>query len=219
MSLARRTIKGRGGGYRRILSTGNFPISIEDKRKLELLKLTREGNDEAQDELILGHVRLAVSIVDRYIVHFNCRYLDDELDDAAIEGIVVAVDRIRQGHLKHDNVTAYIVVVVHRFIADCLWKSSLVRVPRGHHYRWGTPIREDSVNCNPSKMIETRDLIDHVIRSKQERRIVDLRIAGYTDREIGKIMDIPKVTVFRTRQILKTRFERSNRNDRAGNCC
>lgn len=213
MSLTGRTIKGRGEGYRRILSTRNFPQKIEDERKLELLGLIRVGNKKAKDELILSHIRLVVSIVDRYISNFNCRYLADELEDAAIEGLIVAISRVEQGCLKHDNVTGYIVIIVHRYVSDCLRKSSLIPAPRGHIFRQGIPIHEGSVSCNPGEMSEIRDLIDCSIRSKKERRVVDLKIKGFTDKEVGEIMDIPQTAVFRIRQTLKTRFERLNRDD------
>lgn len=214
MSLAGKTIKGQGGGYRRILSTGKFPSGIEDGRKLELLKSIREGSIEAKNELILGHIRLAISIVDRYIVNFSCRYLDDELDDAAIEGVVVAVNRIEQGHMKHDNATGYIVKFIHNYVSNCLRKSRVVPAPRGHLYKKGVPIREETVTSDSETLSEIRDLINCSIRNKKERRVVDLKIAGHTDKEVAKIMDISQVTVFRIRQTLETRFERLNRDGR-----
>lgn len=224
MSLTGKTIKGQGGGYCRILSTRNFPVKIEDERKLELLKLIREGSVEAKNELILGHVRLAVSIVDRYIGNFGCKFLDEELDDAAIVGIVVAVNRIEQGHLKHDNVTGYIVMFIHNHVSSYLRKSFIVPMPRGHPYKRNISIhssRNDrdknydpwARDTNPGALLEVKDLIDCSIRNEQERRVVDLKIAGYTDKEVAKIMDMAQVTVFRIRQTLKTRFERLNRND------
>lgn len=216
MSLAGRTIKGQGGGYRRVLSTENFPFKIEDKRKLELLKLVRKGNTEAKNELILGHVRLAVSIVDRYIIIYSCRHSDDMLDSAAIEGLTVAVNRVEQGHLKHDNVTGYIIKFIHNYISECLRKLPPVYTPRGHSYpRYvGAEMLEIMVQeDNPHALIVVKDLIDCTIRNERERRIVDLRIIGYTDKEIAKIMDIPQVSVFRIRQTLKQRFERLNHDD------
>lgn len=213
MSLTGRTIHGQGGGYRRMLSTMNYPVGMGEARKLETLELIRKGNTEAKNELIMCHVRLAISIVDRYILKFNCRHLDDELDDAAIEGVIVAIDRVQRGYLKHDNVTAYIVVVVHRYISDCLRKSSLIPTPRGHVYRKSVQIQEDNVCCDPKTSLETRDLINCTIKNEQERRVVDLKIKGFTDKEVGEIMDIPQITVFRIRQTLKTRYERLNRDD------
>lgn len=212
MSLAGKTVRGTNGVYRQVL-TGNVPEAMSEKKKLEILKLTREGDTDAKEILILSHLRLAISIVNRYTRSFDCNYLADELDNAAIVGLVTAVDNVARGRVKHDNVTGYIVTVVHRYISDCLRKSSLIPVPRGHVYRKGTSIREDSANCNPGVLLEIRDLINHTVTNEREQRIVDLKIAGHTDKEVAEIMEIPPSTIFRIRQTLKHRFERLNRNE------
>lgn len=212
MSLTKRSIKGRGGGFRRILATGDFPSCVDEVEKLKLLRQLREGNAEAKDKLILVHIRLAVSIVDRYIAEFNCRHLDDELDDAAIEAVVVAVNRVEQGHMKHDNITGYIVLWVHSLVSKCLRNSSLVPAPRGHRYRKSIPIDDSRTTNGSEDMSLVLDIINRIISTPEEQRIVDLKIASHTDKEVAKIMEIPQVRVQRIRQILRKRFERLNQD-------
>ena len=212
MSLAGRTIRKVTGGQYRLLQ-GNYPPGVEESRKLELLKLTKEGNIESRDELIMSHIRLALSIVNRYIGWHQCRYMRGELDDAAIGGVVYALDRVSKGHLAHDNVTGYIVHFIHNFVSACFQKATLIPKPRGHFRPQAHSIKENSVHYDPRAMSELKDLINCTIETADERRIVDLKIAGYTDSQVGAIMAIPQTRVFRIRQTLKQRFERLNNDD------
>lgn len=189
------------------LAVGNYPPGLEESRKLELLELTKAGSTEAKDELILSHIRLAFSIVNR--LHTS----DNELKSAAVEGVVHAMSRVSKGHLSHDNVTGYIVHFIHQYIGEYIRKISSIPMPRGHTRLQAYSIRRNEAHYDPRAMTELKDLLAHSIETKQERRIVDLKIAGYTDAQVGEIMDIPQTRVFRIRQTLKQRFERLNNND------
>lgn len=80
--------------------------SLPKKTNEELKQLIDRGDTET---IILCHLKLAASLAKRY-------GSDDEYFGAAIFGLVLGVDRLK--NLKHDNVTGYLVWWMHRYIRE-----------------------------------------------------------------------------------------------------
>ncbi len=80
--------------------------ALPKKTNEELKELINQGDTET---IILCHLKLAASLAKRY-------GYDDEYFDAAIFGLVLGVNRLKD--LNHDNVTGYLVWWMHRYIKE-----------------------------------------------------------------------------------------------------
>lgn len=163
-----------------------------------LLKEVKAGNKEAFDRMVLGHTGLAVSIVNSYIRRDRVIFLVDELDGAAFEGIVVAIDRIRKGHLSHDNYTGYIVYYIHEYIRKQLKKSRFF-------CQWESQHPEQKL-FDETGLIDLWDQLSKIIETDFEKQIIELRSLGHTDKETAEKLNVPETTVLRTRHKLKKRL-------------
>ena len=88
--------------------------AIPKKTNKELKALVAKGDTET---VIFCHLKLAASLSNRY-------GYDDEYFDAAIFGLVLGVERLKD--LKHDNVTGYLVWWMHRYIKEVKKPSSSI---------------------------------------------------------------------------------------------
>ena len=190
-----------------------YPEPLDDDLKLEIVSELKAGNLSRKDQLILSHIRLAFAIAKRYIKKHNLSRLYDELNSAAAEGVIIAVDRISKGYLKHNNATGYIVKFVHNSIIQTWAKQPIVPSPRNRNNTETHSFLDIHANFDDSKVISIHETLDCIIRTQRERRIVDLRIKGYTDVQIGAIMGMPHQTIQRLRKILRKRFERLTQHD------
>lgn len=168
-----------------------------------LLNNVKAGDQEAFDKMVLGHTGLAVSIVNGYIKRNRVIFLVDELDGAAFEGVVVAVDRIKKGHLSHDNFTGYIIYFIHEYIKKLLNKHFQVKLQQEEPlFPW-----LKSVSDNDLKLIDLWDQLSKISKTDFEKKVIELRSQNYTDREVAEKLNVPKMTVARTRHKLLKRFQ------------
>jgi len=116
-------------GYIHYLGSQNLPPRIDEKQIPSILSEIRLQNQSAIDKAIMGHARLAMEIVGRYLHALGSDRWADDLVGAAMLGLVQSVNWISIGRMPHDNLTAYIVDTIHRFISDCIDHSQIVRVP------------------------------------------------------------------------------------------
>jgi len=190
-----------------------YPEALDDDLKLEIVTELKAGNADRKDQLILAHVRLALSIANRHIKRHNLSNLYDELNSAAVEGVIIAVDRILKGHLTHNDATPYIIKFIHHLINLCVSKQPIVPSPRNRNNTKSHSFLDVHAHHDNSGIAGIKETLDCIIRTRRERRIVDLRIKGYTDVQIGAIMGMPHQTIQRLRKILRKRFERLTQHD------
>lgn len=217
MTLIKRKIK--AGSFQRTGICDYYPQKIENIQ--EILERVREGNREARDTLILGHLRLATSIVNRYLSYLNSNHsvMADDLDGAAIEGIVDAVDRIEKGKMQHDNVTGYIVYSIHNSINRCLKKSIPIHVPRNHKIPCFLSLDENHHVKEGwhefHDLVEVKDELDNLIQNEIERKLIDLKIMGHSDTEVAAILGLNRTKLIRMKQSLRERYiQRERKNAR-----
>ncbi len=189
-----------------------------------LLVKIRSKDRAACDRAILGLSLLGLQIVGRYLAVMGSDHLSDDLAGAAFAGIVDAIDRVAKGEAKmlHDNLRGFVVSNIHGFIADEINRQAVVRVPRSTQSakrRAGEKIvkptqvdfddpaieqRGSTPSC--ASEVEIKDLLEHVIESDQEQKILSLRQEGKTDEEIADDLGLSKTTVFVIRRGLENRF-------------
>lgn len=184
-----------------------------------LLENVRAGDKEAFDKMVLGHTRLAASIVNSYIRKNRIIFLVDELDSAAREGIVVAVDRIKNGHLSHDNFTGYIIYYIHEYIRKLLNRHFRVHFQQEESFYPFKPIwytsyleRVSDSYQNFEELVDLLDQLSTITKTDFEKRVIELRSQKYTDRETAEKLNVPETTVARTRHKLKKRLANERNN-------
>lgn len=159
------------------------------------------------DLLTESHMRLGYTIAVRY--RFFGANLE-EMVSSAMLGIVEAVDRIKRGVLKHDNITGYIVHYIHRYCAEGVRKDRLILTPRGVQGLKRHPLTDNiiTVDC---ELEELYDIIETIMHTDTERDLVFLRQQGYTDTEVATQLCCSRSFVSQTRRELYERFKDAQR--------
>ncbi len=184
---------------------------LDDDEKLKLLKRVREKDPEAIEKMILSHIRLAFSIVNRYISVFP--HFVKDLDSAAMLGIVIAVNKIAQGSMAaHNNVTGYIVINVNYAVRGEIQKSFVIRAPRNkkvvkvtNDLRQGGMLRHSQLS---NQLYEIWDTVDSLTEDQLEKQILELRGEGHTDVKVAEFLGLTRSSVTRIRQSLFKKYKR-----------
>ncbi len=210
----------------RTLNLVDYPQKLEPDILMALLKKVRENDSAAIETIILHHVRLAISIVNRYIAIYSCNYLGDDLDSAALTGLVEAVNNVAKGRMtNHDNIGGYITDYVNHALSNCLRHSSTVYFPRDAERKAILPLterlghwdigKENSNMCvNIEKTSELIEELSTITENVLEEKILKLRGKGYNDSEIGTRLGLSRLVVLRIRSKLKTRYQKREKNAR-----
>lgn len=173
----------------------NEPI-ISPERLKELTIRLRAGDDTVKEEIIRGHLKVALSIAGQYARLDHTKLY--EIASEAIYGIIHAVDLARE-KLHNDEMMPWITACCHRFA------YSYLRSEKRHPNP--VPLNQNSMVVDNTPLIEIKDAISISARSRMEKEIVNLRAQGYNDREVSEFLKVPEVTVFNKRHEIRKRFE------------
>lgn len=204
--------------YRPLLASADLSICT-DLEKLDLLRKIREGDQAAIDKMILCHIRLAISIVSRFVGVRGYNHYINDLDSAAMEGVIVAVNQVAMGRMaNHDNITGYIIIYIRQFVTTAAMCSSAVYTPRNKKTKakrasYFSEISEKDSQLS-SQEFELWDTIESLIDNDIEKEILKLRQDGHTDSEIGKLIGLSRLQVLRIRHDLSQRYQRKVKNVR-----
>lgn len=189
----------KGYKFRHWLSK-KLPKRIEDP--LVILESVRNGDPEAIRKMILGHMGLATGLVARY----NRSQQSDELVSAAFYALVNAVNRIANGHLDHDNPTAYIAKFIHGEIRRVLSNKSVsVKAIQFRYHQFnrdragaknGLAI-ENVIGLYPDTTIDVEEEINALVKDKTDEQIIRLLCLGYDGVEIAQKLNLHKSSVSR----------------------
>lgn len=108
-----------------------FPPAITESRARDIIDDVCHGDKAAMDELIVGHIQYACSIVSKYLLSLNSPSASDDLTEAAFYGLVDGVNAIARNGLSHDNVTGYLAKRINGEIRNFLAGRSIIQTPRG----------------------------------------------------------------------------------------
>lgn len=200
---------------RQLLHGIELPKRIPEKDMPDLLRGVRERDPEAINIMILGHIRLAISIVSHFLCRCGLSQYAAELDGVAMEAVVVAVNRIADGKMKnHDNATGFITLHVRYHIEKAAHNYPPVHVPRGKELPRTQSLSDLALGKGELIYeIEILDMIESIVTNDTERRILELRRIGHTDAEIGEILEFPRLKVHRIRHKLLDRYSRKERTN------
>ncbi len=209
----------------RTFSLQDYPQKLEPDDLAATLKKVRLKDEIAIEIMILHHVRLVISTVNKYIVTYNCGYLGDDLECAALAGLVTAVNNVANGKMiEHDNIGGYITHRIRYALSDCFLHNCTVYFPKESERKKILPLDSVSVQkrydsrfadviVDNTQMFNLIEELKIITTNAQEKNILKLRGEGYNDSEIGTRLGLSRLVVQRIRSKLKTRFQRREKND------
>jgi DNA-directed RNA polymerase specialized sigma subunit len=180
------------------------------------------GDKSARDEMIEGNVALVVYRVDAYLrMAPQMSYYRDDMIASGLLGLCDAVDGMsKKGVIRKP--TGYISIAIDRYVSHAADEANAIVVPfqaQAAARQEGTPMClprtvSDSAltNYNDLSTIECEEVLaltEEVLACCQddvERRIVSMRVDGYTDEEIGQALAIQRRHVSRMREGIFKRF-------------
>ena len=179
---------------------------------VDLINLTVIGDETAKQQLI-QHLLTVIAkrcigmILSVYPGYIN--ELDDMVSEAALE-IVSQVSNLSQivpaNNVDPTKFMNYIAVKVLQQVTEMLSQNELIPVPKTTKRRkWHqgketsiTVFRDAALDNIPSSIdsdFEVREALEEIISTPIERKIIELREAGYNDREIGELTGLRRQTV------------------------
>lgn len=188
----------------------SIPTKIEETRLIELVKKLRAGDRSVEDEIVRGHIRLAINIAGRYAnLAPNKR---DVLVCEAFYGIIYAIQHVNR--LINTSITPWITSNIHRFVYDFISRDTTIYIPESSRYldpniklkpfrQLNSSISEESKNTN-----ELMELINKAALTEENRYIIALRIQGYNDEEIGGKINKSNSYVNYRRKEIEKRFRK-----------
>jgi DNA-directed RNA polymerase specialized sigma24 family protein len=207
----------KGVSFKHWLSEYPFAPPVPDSHMAELLRRVRQGDSQAINEMIEGHLRLANSIVARYLMTSNrdVKSVDvEELVAAAFYATVYAVNRIASGFMTHDNVGGYIAEFLHQKLHAALKERSIICNPRG---------LEDPVLCcqlsecdseqhgkiEPDTSLEVDEEVESIVNDVVDAKIVRMLRLGYCAADVARDLGVHKGTVSRRIQRIRENYMES----------
>jgi len=191
-----------------------LPAPISQEKLAELVPKLKRGDKGVEEEIVTGHLRLAVKIAIAKSRMNNDRYRK-EVDDfigEAMYAVAKAVRRVRRGALyRDDNITGFIIDYVKKHIHNLTTKK-LMGVPHRTVTYWNSklderarhlPVRVSSIsgdvdgpNFTPEvsdqgeiDRVDLEEIINMLPKSLLEKKVLELRKKGMTlveiEREIG----------------------------------
>jgi RNA polymerase sigma factor (sigma-70 family) len=188
-----------------------IPPKITDERRKELVVRLRLGDKSVMDELISGHMRLAIFIAGLYL-RFAAKKSQDLVSEAYL-ALVKATHKAVDG-LKDDDYDRYVAFRIHRACGNFCVTDRLIRIPVAS--RWRNGLKDERilpeqdvpnrVNVSPLNQMILDETLRNAIVTDREKLIVDMRLQGFTHEEISKVLDIDRTVVTREIADVKKRF-------------
>lgn len=197
--------------------------SIELKPRLSVEAFDFAIKNQQFDIVAESYMRLAMGIVGTYLSQLGSDQNADELVGAAMHAVCDAVGRVKRGHYaleagnENQHFTAYVTIAIHREIANVFEQSQVVKISKYMRRIWaesGITFKAlpscvsltDMPIKTGSSTIEILEILDKVIRTDRERKIMDLRIEGLSDREIATKLRVSPMTVNNARSQIAARM-------------
>lgn len=205
----------------------NSKIQIEIRF---LLTKVRQGDELSIKKMIELHS----DYIRRIAYNFSKKLpnLKDDMSSAANFGLVQAVRWLAEGRGYDGNISGFIIKTVKRFIFEFLDDSYTIIVPGTsvrklgksrvmtlsyNETRWTKNQYFDNVNWAEPYLIqkkvqedfdeEIKEHLEGINLSLREKMVIDLRLQGFTDKEIGVKLYVSDVMIFKIRQELQHKFE------------
>lgn len=190
-----------------------FPICLTKSEELQLLiaDLRREYTREKRNALIpkIGHV--VMNIVSNFAWHFR-----NKKDDLICEGFKFAIEVLDdiaiKGACTHENYVGYFTMTVRGRLSDWVEEDFVVRIPKSTQYVNGyiKPVLAPELELY--KLQNRPELNQEVTPetisgfSGELLKIIQLKLAEYTDDQVALILKISRVTLWRRKTEIRKKI-------------
>jgi len=185
------------------------------------------GNEEAREELILGHFRYLRSLVARYLYYWPItRPFLDEMVSVGLETIVVAVNNLKQSDLDGSDSYSFLKHLRGRLIGKIEGEINDLRAVASASRRRNQILEKGGVEAiyrvneadltdvknacgrfdNEFTFFEIRDVLKATVKNDKEKRIIAEENWGLSNKEIAQKCEISERQVRRVRLNLLKRY-------------
>ena len=153
----------------------------------------------------------------KFAKHFyDGRYHD--LKAVGLLAVVVALRRVLAGRLTDDGIEKYVYRAIARSIKNHVDRDHTIRWPYSEVLRqheasgevqrpvMGGDLSEVVVDKSPVAALQLQESLERVLETDEDREIVNLLIAGYTQREIAHHLKRSRVSIQRRIDAIRDRY-------------
>ncbi len=191
---------------------GRPPPAITEERLNELVIRLKAGDKSVVDEIVSGHMRLAVYIAACY-ASLEPKKSKDLVGEAAL-ALVQACHTIDK--MKTDSFRKFVCYRIHDACGRFILRDKVI--PMSDHARYKQGQKETKIL--PSREVAGREMsplrrmildeeINFAVKTEEEKLIFGLMCQGYTFREIQEQTGINRMTACRIWDVIKNRFLRN----------
>ena len=160
----------------------------------------KQGDGDAIQQMITNYMPLVLDVVDKFLKSRPSReYLRDDLTS---EGFVVLTEKVAQFAVKDiENPTGFLASTLRHAIAEAA--SVIGDRP--------SAIERDTFGPNLSEEIDLLDELEAACLTDLDRKLVELRRAGYTFHEIAEAVGKDRKTLRGDFNAIRERFEQKEK--------
>lgn len=141
---------------------------------------------------------------------------EDDCKSAAYHGIAYALKHVAK--MYDDNLELWVKACIFRFVKQFQCTNHMICVPYSTLYRMKkrgeefVPMKQNSLDSRDEKIqksgryTEMLECLETITPSNVDKKIICLRLDGYTDKEIGALINKSRAFVNKRRQIIERRF-------------
>jgi RNA polymerase sigma factor (sigma-70 family) len=177
------------------------PLCNESQDNNELYKLITAGDQVAKDAMIINNYRLVLSIVEKYITGLpQFEHLRDDLVGEGLLGLTVAANAMAENKTIPDSIdpTSFMSRSIRNHLIDYIRKDKSDDIPF-----------EEPSESNESDDDNSNDELEEDILaccSEDEKPVIELWIAGNSERNIANTLGINDTYVHRIIGAVKIRI-------------
>lgn len=194
----------KGRGFKHDLSREKLmrPLS-PDVLARQVAVFLETGDEEAKALIIESHIRLALSVVTRYVVHFP--HKSDDLVSEALMAVVESVEGAKDNLGPPYNISGWIVKSIHNKLSGYLNQDTVVRIPdwlvRKGGTAYFTQLDDQKVDKDAALKVQMREqlytMIDRACLPESENEVINKTLMGYKQKEIAASMHVSQQFVNR----------------------
>ncbi len=189
----------------------DLPPEIAPERLTELVPRLKESDASVYEEVINGHLRLAIYVAGLY-ANFGAKKSNDLVGESFLALVKSCHDAKEK--LKDDNFTRYAAYKMHAACGRFIMSDRLVRVPITIRYRLGLKDRKilidrelpNKFTLSPLNRMILDESLAEAVKTDEEAKIFQLRMQGYKHEEIAALTGISRSEVTKALLRIKKRF-------------
>lgn len=154
-------------------------VGVDDFSREELLRELKSGNKDRIEAARYKIFDLYVKLVTKIVKEYSSKKDNDDLYNAAYMELWELTEKLI--NLEHNNMTGYVIVSIHNFMKECRRRQYSRKLD------YHTACIDVNYYCSPIHEAISKEMARRIVKTSQEKVILDLRLQGYSDKEIGEI--------------------------------